>query len=53
MPNTFRNIQIAWICNSNFIAVILESTSLTEYMFENGGPIVPGKEKYLGDNKKQ
>ena len=37
----------------NAIAVILESTSLSEFMIENGGPIVPGKEKNLGDQKKQ
>lgn len=29
------------------IAVILESTSLTEYMISLGGPVVPGKQRYF------
>lgn len=52
MPNTYRNIQFAWICNLYTIAIILESTSLSEYMIEYGSNIVPGKEKYLPHGEK-
>ena len=43
MPNTVRNAQLAWLCNFKMLAVLLESTSLTEYMIELGGPVLPGK----------
>lgn len=33
------------------LAVLLESTSLTEYMIELGGPVVPGKQKYFTEQK--
>ena len=52
MPLTFRNTQISWINNLYAIAITLESTSLSEYIIENGGPIQPGKEKYLDLSKK-
>jgi hypothetical protein len=45
MPNTYRNIQLAWICNLYAIAIILESTSLSEYLIDYGSNIVPGKDK--------
>lgn len=45
MPNTYRNIQFAWICNLYVIAIILESTSLSEYLIDYGSNIVPGKLK--------
>jgi len=47
MPNTYRNIQMAWICNLYAIAIILESTSLSEYLIDYGSTIVPGKEKNM------
>ena len=51
MPNTYRNIQLAWICNLYAIAIILESTSLSEYLIDYGSTIVPGKEKNLSVEK--
>ena len=40
-----RNAQLAWLCNFKMLAVVLESTSLSEYMIDLGGPVVPGKIK--------
>lgn len=52
MPNTVRNSQLAWLCNFKMLAVVLESTSLSEYMIDLGGPVVPGKIKlHLEDQK--
>lgn len=47
LPNAFRNTQLAWLCNLQAAAVVLESTSLSEYIIENGGPVIPGKQKDL------
>jgi len=47
LPNAFRNTQLAWLCNLQAAAVVLESTSLSEYLIENGGPVIPGKQKDL------
>ena len=35
---------MAWILNFQASAVAMESTSLSDYIYENGGPIVTGKE---------
>jgi hypothetical protein len=45
MPFTYRNIQFAWLCNLFGVAVILESTSLSEFLIDYGSNVVPGKEK--------
>ena len=47
LPHAFRNTQIAWLCNFQASAVVLESTSLSEYIIDNGGPVVAGKQKEL------
>jgi hypothetical protein len=39
MPNAFRNIQMAWICNFWTTAVFLEATSLSDYMVRLGHPV--------------
>lgn len=45
MPNMQRNMQLAWLLNFQATAVALESTSLSDYIYENGGPVLAGKAK--------
>jgi hypothetical protein len=45
LPNMQRNTQLAWLLNFQATAVALESTSLSDYIYENGGIIVAGKAK--------
>jgi hypothetical protein len=52
LPNMQRNMQLAWLLNFQATAVALESTSLSDYIYENGGPIVAGKAKDLPQDYK-
>jgi hypothetical protein len=45
LPNMQRNTQLAWLLNFQATAVALESTSLSDYIYDNGGPILAGKDK--------
>lgn len=45
LPNLQRSTQFAWLANMQSTAVILESISLSDYIFENQGPILAGKKK--------
>lgn len=47
LPNAYRNTQLAWLCNFQAAAAALDSVSLSDYMIEYGGPVIPGKKKYL------
>ena len=47
LPKMERNTQLAWILNFQASAVAMESTSLSDYIYENGEPIVAGKAKDL------
>ena len=40
-----RNSQLAYILNFNVSAVCMDSTSLSDYIYENGEPIIAGKPK--------
>lgn len=39
MPNGFRNLQMAWVCNFWTAAVFLEASSLSDYMVRLGHPV--------------
>ena len=52
MPNTVRNAQLSWLSNFKMLATVLESTSLSDYMVDLGGPVVPGKAKYFSQEQK-
>ena len=41
-----RNTQLAYILNYNVSAVCMDSTSLSDYIYENGEPIIAGKPKH-------
>lgn len=45
LPRMQRNTQLAWLLNFQATAVALEATSLSDYIYENKGPIYTGKEK--------
>jgi hypothetical protein len=52
LPNTQRNSEIAFLCNFQAVNVVLESVSLSGYILERGGPVVPGKLKDQPDDYK-
>ena len=45
LPHTHRNSQLAWLCNFQAAACVLDSVSLSDYMLDFGGPVVAGKKK--------
>jgi hypothetical protein len=45
LPKMQRNTQLANILNYNVSAVCMDSTSLSDYIYENGEPVIAGKPK--------
>lgn len=52
LPLMQRNLQLCWVLNFQAAAVALESTSLSDYIYEYEGLPVAGKKKDLPKNFK-